>query len=94
MSTVTWRPWTPTKFPVMDLPSLITRPTRIGGVNVRAISSSARMPHETWKEGMATGTVKWFNADRRFGFIAPDEGGKDAFVHQNSIAVEIGRAHV
>jgi CspA family cold shock protein len=41
-----------------------------------------------FRNTMANGTVKWFNDSKGYGFISPDEGSKDLFVHHSSIADE------
>jgi cold shock protein len=39
----------------------------------------------TWEQRMANGTVKWFNAEKGYGFITVDGGGQDVFVHYSAI---------
>ncbi|GJE42102.1 hypothetical protein AEGHOMDF_1273 [Methylobacterium soli] len=52
---------------------------------VLSVRSSDPIAYEDTDISMSTGTVKWFNGTKGFGFIQPDDGSKDVFVHISAV---------
>jgi CspA family cold shock protein len=57
-------------------------------VSYFSLDLSSEWSQDRKKDRMATGTVKWFNDEKGFGFISPEDGSKDLFVHQSAIVGE------
>ena len=67
--------------PAVQAPDLLPdTPTEL----TRRANRRADIPGD-WKSKMATGTVKWFNSQKGYGFIQPSDGGKDVFMHISAV---------
>jgi CspA family cold shock protein len=63
-------------------PADVNTPNSIGDTVTIGVRPSWQRQRD---ENMATGTVKWFNGQKGYGFIQPDEGGADVFVHISAV---------